>query len=175
VYLRLKRGEIPVIFEDDYKFSLTTAETLLEGGDLAIIANGMMLASSLNAAEVLAAEGVGVTLINVPVIKPLDALAVRRAVTAVSAVITAENHSVIGGLGSAVAETIAEAGLGRPLRRIGLRDTFAEGARTAPTLFRKYRLASQDIVDTAWELLGKGGLPPQVPAADAADGEYAPV
>jgi transketolase len=175
VYLRLKRGEIPVIFEEGHEFSLTTAQTLLEGGDLAIIANGMMLASSLSAAEVLAAEGVGVTLVNVPVIKPLDAPAVRRAVAGVSAVITAENHTVIGGLGSAVAETIAEAGLGRPLRRIGLLDTFAEGARTAPPLFRKYRLASQDIVDAAWELVGKGGLPPRVPAAEVADGEYAPV
>ena len=93
----------------------------------------------------------------------------------VSAVITAENHSVIGGLGSAVAETLAEAGLGRPLRRIGLRDTFAEGSRTASHLFRKYRLGTQDIVDTAWELLRREGPPPQVPATEAAEGEYAPV
>ena len=175
VYLRLKRGEIPVIFEDDCEFSLTTAEILREGSELAIIANGMMLASSVGAAEILAAEGVGVTLVNVPVIKPLDVRTIRQAVAGVSAVITAENHSVIGGIGSAVAETIAEAGLGRPLRRIGLRDTFAEGARTAPPLFRKYRLASQDIVDAAWELLDKSGLPPQVPASGVADGEYAPV
>jgi transketolase len=90
-------------------------------------------------------------------------------------VITAENHSVIGGLGSAVAEAIAEAGLARPLRRIGLRDTFAEGARTAPHLFRKYRLGTQDIVDSAWELLRRGGQPPRVPPAEAAEGEYAPV
>jgi transketolase len=82
---------------------------------------------------------------------------------------------VIGGLGSAVAETMAEAGLGRPLRRIGLRDTFAEGARTAPHLFRKYRLSTQDIVDCAWELLRREGQPPRVRAAEAAEGEYAPV
>jgi transketolase len=90
-------------------------------------------------------------------------------------VITAENHSVIGGLGSAVAETIAEAGLGRPLRRIGLRDTFAEGARTAPFLFRKYGLGTQDIVDCAWQLLHRDGPPPRVPVTEAAEGEYAPV
>jgi transketolase len=70
---------------------------------------------------------------------------------------------------------MAEAGLGRPLRRIGLRDTFAEGARTAPFLFKKYRLGTQDIVDQAWELLRRDGTAPRVPVTDAAEGEYAPV
>jgi transketolase len=74
-----------------------------------------------------------------------------------------------------VAETIAEAGLGRPLRRIGLRDTFAEGARTPSFLFRKYRLGTQDIVDCAWELLHRDGPQPRVPVTEAAEGEYAPV
>jgi transketolase len=174
VYLRLKRGEVPVIFEDDHEFSLT-AQTLIEGTDLALIASGMMLSSAISAAGTLAAGGVSASVVNVPVIKPLDADSIIRAVSGVSAVITAENHSVIGGLGSAVAETIAEAGLARPLRRIGLRDTFAEGARTAPHLFRKYRLSTQDIVDTAWRLLHRAGQPPVVQAAEAAEGEYAPV
>ena len=175
VYLRLKRGEIPVIFDDDHEFSLTTAQTLIEGTDLAVIASGMMLSSAINAAGTLAAGGVSASVVNVPVIKPLDTDSIIRAVSGVSAVITAENHSVIGGLGSAVAEAIAEAGLARPLRRIGLRDTFAEGARTAPYLFRKYRLGTQDIVDTAWELLRREGQPPPVQAVEAAEGEYAPV
>jgi transketolase len=153
VYMRLKRGEIPVIFEDDHEFSLTKAQTLIEGTDLAIIASGMMLSSAISAADTLAAAGVSASVVNVPVIKPLDASSIARAVGGVSAVITAENHSVIGGLGSAVAETMAEAALAVPLRRIGLQDTFAEGARTASHLFRKYRLGTQDIVDTAWELL----------------------
>jgi transketolase len=175
VYLRLKRGEIPVIFDDDHEFSLTTAQTLIEGTDLAVIASGMMLSSAINAADTLAAGGVSASVVNVPVIKPLDTDSIIRAVSGVSAVITAENHSVIGGLGSAVAETMAEAGLGVPLRRIGLRDTFAEGARTASFLFRKYRLGTQDIVDTAWELLHREGQPPRVQATEPAEGEYAPV
>ena len=175
VYLRLKRGEIPVIFEEGHEFSLARAQTLIEGGDLAVIASGMMLSSAISAAGTLAAAGTSVSVVNVPVIKPLDAETVTRTVSKVKAVITAENHSVIGGLGSAVAETMAEAGLGRPLRRIGLRDTFAEGARTAPHLFRKYRLGTQDIVDCAWGLLRREGQPPQVQAAEAAEGEYAPV
>jgi len=175
VYLRLKRGEIPVMFEDDHEFSLTKAETLIEGTDLAVIASGMMLSSAISAADTLAAAGVGASVVNVPVIKPLDADSIISAVSGASAVITAENHSVIGGLGSAVAETMAEAALAVPLRRIGLQDTFAEGSRTASHLFRKYRLGTQDIVDTAWELLRREGQPPQVQAAVAAEGEYAPV
>jgi transketolase len=175
VYLRLKRGEIPVIFPADHEFSLTRAQVLSEGGDLALIASGMMLPAALSAAGTLEAAGVGVSVVNVPVIKPLDTGTVTRVVRGAAAVITAENHSVIGGLGSAVAETIAEAGLGRPLRRIGLRDTFAEGARTAPFLFRKYRLGTQDIVDCAWDLLHRDGAPPRVTATEAAAGEYAPV
>ncbi len=175
VYLRLKRGEIPVIFAADHEFSLTRAQLLSEGGDLALIASGMMLISAVSAAGALGAAGVGVSVLNVPVIKPLDTATVTRVVRGAAAVITAENHSVIGGLGSAVAETIAEAGLGRPLRRIGLRDTFAEGARTAPFLFRKYGLGTQDIVDCAWDLLRRDGPPPLVPAIEAAEGEYAPV
>ena len=175
VYLRLKRGEIPVIFEEDHGFSLTKAEVLNEGGDLVVIASGMMLSAALSAADTLGAAGVSVSVLNVPVIKPLDTQTIIATVSAVRAVITAENHSVIGGLGSAVAETMAEAGLGRPLRRIGLRDTFAEGSRTAPFLFRKYGLGTQDIVDRAWELLHRDGLPPRVQVTEVAEGEYAPV
>jgi transketolase len=81
----------------------------------------------------------------------------------------------MGGLGTAVAEVLAEAGLGRPLRRIGLRDTFAEGARTSPPLFKKYKLSTQDIIDAAWEALGRKGAAPQAPHVEAAPGEYAPV
>jgi transketolase len=175
VYLRLKRGEVPVIFEEGHEFSLTRAQTLVEGSDLALIASGMMLSSVISAAGTLAASGASVSVVNVAVIKPLDTETIARTVSKAEAVITAENHSVIGGLGSAVAETIAEAGLGRPLRRIGVRDTFAEGARTAPHLFRKYRLGAQDIVDCSWELLRREGQPPQVRAAEVAEGQYAPV
>jgi transketolase len=175
VYLRLKRGEIPVIFPADHEFSLTRAQLLSEGGDLALIASGMMVPAAISAAGALGTAGVGVSVLNVPVIKPLDTATVIQVARGAAAVITAENHSVIGGLGSAVAETIAEAGLGRPLRRIGLRDTFAEGARTAPFLFRKYGLGTQHIVDCAWDLLHRGGPPPLVPDTGAAEGEYAPV
>jgi transketolase len=90
-------------------------------------------------------------------------------------VVTAENHTIIGGLGSAVAETMAEAGLGRPLRRVGLRDTFAEGSQTAPYLFDKYGLSTRALIETIWSALGRPGPAPGAPATAAESGEYSPV
>jgi transketolase len=89
--------------------------------------------------------------------------------------VTAENHTVIGGLGSAVAEVIAEAGLARPLRRVGLLDTFAEGAKSGSHLFRKYRLGTHDVVAAAWSALGRTDELPTVTEVPVAPGEYAPV
>jgi transketolase len=175
VYLRLKRGEIPVIFGDDHEFSLSRAQVLQEGDDVALVASGMMLSSSLAAAATLEAVGVSTSIVNVPVIKPIDAATIIRAATGAKAVVTAENHTIVGGLGSAVAEVLAEAGLGRRLRRVGLRDTFAEGAQSAAWLFRKYGLGTQDIINSAWEALGRTGPAPQAPVLVTPLGEYSPV
>ncbi|HET9081583.1 MAG TPA: hypothetical protein VFO01_13870 [Trebonia sp.] len=82
-------------------------------------------------------------------------------------------HVITGGLGSAVAEAIAQAGLGRPLRRVGLRDTFAEGARTGPCLFARYGLSTQPVIGAAWSALGRDGRPPAAEVAPAEEGEYA--
>jgi transketolase len=100
---------------------------------------------------------------------------VLRVAAAARVVLAAENHSVVGGLGSAVAEALAEAGLGRPLRRIGLPDTFAEGARSAGYLFTKYGLSTQSIVDAAWLALGWAGPAPQAQLPASQPGEYSPV
>lgn len=175
VYLRLKRGEIPVIFDEDHEFSLNKAQLLVDGDEVALVANGMMLSSALAAEETLRTHGVSAKVINAPVVKPFDGETILQAARSVRAVVTAENHSIIGGLGSAVAEVLAEAGLGCPLRRIGLRDTFAEGSRTAPPLFQKYGLSTQSIVDAAWSALGRNGAAPRAQSVEAAPGEYAPV
>lgn len=175
VYLRLKRGEIPVVFDDTHKFSLDKAQVVREGTDIALIANGMMLTSANQAAEVLADAGVEASVVNVPVIKPLDTNTILRVVSGARAAVTAENHTIIGGLGSAIAEVVAEAGLARPLRRVGVRDTFAEGAKTSPHLFRKYGLTTQAIIDSAWDALGRGDQPPTSPEVPVDPGEYAPV
>lgn len=175
VYLRLKRGEIPVVFDDDHQFSLDRAQVLRRGTDVAIFASGMMVPTAIAAVSTLVEAGVDAALVDVPVIKPLDAEAIVEVASSAQAVITAENHSIIGGLGSAVAEAMAEAGIGRELRRIGLKDTFAEGAKTADSLFRKYSLTTSDIVSTAWSLSNRAGPAPQTPALDTASGEYSPV
>ena len=199
VYLRLKRGEIPVIFPDDHQFSPTRAQVLVEAGggtlsrnrslngehapgdlwlppsEVALIASGMMVAPALAAATTLREHGVATTVVNVPVIKPLDATTVLTAATSAKVVITAENHSIIGGLGSAVAESLAESGLGRPLRRIGLADTFAEGAQDARYLFKKYSLTVQHLINTAWSALNRPGTPPRSSPLPANADEYSPV
>ena len=109
VYVRLKRGEIPVIFDDDHVLRLGQACVVSAGSDVALFASGMMLAAALSAARALGGHGVSVCVINVPTIKPLDSAAVLAAAGSVRLVVTAENHSVIGGLGSAVAEEHAKA------------------------------------------------------------------
>jgi transketolase len=139
------------------------------------VASGMMLAPTLAAARALGEHGVSVAVVNVPVLKPLDAATICRVVAETRAVVTAENHSVIGGLGSAVAEAVSEAGLGRPLRRVGLQDTFAEGSLDGPYLFEKYGLSTRELIRVAWSLLGCPGDPPQAPAPLAERGEYSPV
>jgi transketolase len=175
-YLRLKRGEVPVIFGDEHVLRLGQAEVVVAGTDVALFASGMMLAAALSAARALGSAGVSVSVINVPTIKPLDSAAVLAAARAVRLVVTAENHSIIGGLGSAVAETMAEAGLGCPLRRIGLRDTFAEASLDAAYLFGKYGLSTSALIETIWSALGgQGPAPPPAPAAAAGTGEYSPV
>jgi transketolase len=175
VYVRLKRGEIPVIFDEEHVLNLDRAEVLTEGTDVALFASGMMLAPALSAARVLGEHGVSVSVVNVPVIKPLDTVTVQGVAAEAKVVLTAENHSVIGGLGSAVAETIAEAGLGRPLRRIGLQDTFAEGSLSGPYLFEKYGLSTRSLIEAAWAALGLPGAAPAVPVAVVETGEYSPV
>jgi transketolase len=177
VYVRLKRGEIPVIFDSGHVLRLDRASVVVAGTDVALFASGMMLATALAASRALGGGGVSVSVINVPVIKPLDTAGVLAAASAASVrlVVTAENHSIVGGLGSAVAETMAEAGVGGPLRRVGLRDTFAEGARDAPYLFEGYGLSTAAVVETIWSGLGCSGVPPVVPVVAAGGGEYSPV
>jgi transketolase C-terminal domain/subunit len=151
------------------------APAAVPGSDVALLVSGMMVAPALAAARVLRSAGIATVVLNIPVIKPLDTATVLAAATTTQTVITAENHSTTGGLGSAVAETLAEAGLPRPLRRIGLNDTYAEGARTASYLFTKYGLSTQHLIDAAWSALHQPGTPPRSTPLPVEEGEYAPV
>ncbi|MBL3675762.1 hypothetical protein JL111_20090 [Paracoccus sp. KCTC 42845] len=153
VYMRMRRFEnpanpsIPVSANDVLK-----GRILREGNDVAILTSGMMVDVSLQAAEALASTGVEARVINICTLKPLNEDIVTTAAKECGAVVTAENHSIIGGLGSAVAETLMEAGLTVPFKRVGIADTFAEGGST-PYLFQKYGLSAAAVENAAKSLL----------------------
>jgi transketolase len=176
VYLRLKRGEIPLIFDDDHRLDLAKAQILTggEGADVCIIASGMMIPAALAAARTLTENGITAAVINVPVIKPLDGATIAAMARRARIVITAENHTIVGGLGSAVAEALAEAGTSAPLRRVGIADTFAE-AGSREYLFAKYGLGTQNIIGAAWRGLAINRPTPIAPVIEASPGVYAPV
>lgn len=174
VYIRLQRGEIPEVLDPSHRFSLDRATVVRPGSDVVVVTSGMMLPSAIKAAEAAAPE-VDVAVVYTPVIKPLDADTLLEAAGGTHGVITAENHSVIGGLGSAVAELMAEQSLGVPLRRVGIQDCFAEpGSR--PYLFSKYGLSSTEILRQIWEISGKSSRPPPVVEVDhEQEGSFEPV
>ncbi len=176
VYMRLKRGETPMIFEGDHRLDLARAQILQggAGGDALIIAAGMMIPAALAAGRALEESGVTATVVNAPVVKPLDAMTIVAEARRSRIVVTAENHSVIGGLGSAVAEALAEAGAPAPLRRIGVRDVFAESG-SREFLFSRYGLGTQDILDAVWSGLAINRPAPRAPSFEPEPGAYAPV
>ncbi len=174
VYLRLKRGEIPVVLDDE-GFDLEHAQVLHAGGAVALVASGMMLMAAIAARDVLSSNGVSAGLVHVPVIKPLDTDTIRAVSTQVDAVVVAENHSVVGGLGSAVAEAVADAGTGTPVIRVGMPDRFGDAARDHAHLFEQYGLTTNHVIAAAWRALGRTGNPPVAGPAEQAPNTYAPV
>jgi len=154
VYIRMLRGELPRLFPASEPLRLGQPRLLSTGGDVAVLSTGICTEEALRATAALQARGVGVHHLHVSTLKPFAAEPVLAAATAVRAgLITFENHTVVGGLGSAVAEVLAEAGAGRPLVRLGLQDTFAHGA-SRPYLMRKYGLDALALVRAVQRLLG---------------------
>ena len=147
VYMRFGRAAVPVIHEEDYKFEIGKGEVLQDGRDVAIIANGLMVAEALEAAETLKAEGIEAMVINMATIKPLDNELVLSAAKKCGKVITCEEHSVIGGLGEAVCSLLSE-NLPTPVKRIGVEDTFGRSG-TAKEVLDAYGLNAAHIVSAA--------------------------
>ena len=146
VYIRLFRKELPRVFGDDYKFDLFKVDTLREGTDLTIFVSGFMTTDALAAAEKLAAEGISCEVVNVHTIKPIDREGVIAAAKKTGAVLTVENHNVIGGLHSAVLEALAEEKL--PVCAVGVQDRFGEVGKM-PYLREAMGLTVENIVATA--------------------------
>ena len=146
VYIRFGRLAIPEIFEDDYKFEIGKGVELVEGNDVTIIATGLLVCEAIKAAETLKAEGINARVINMATIKPLDTEIVIKAAKETGAIVTAEEHLVSGGLGSAVLEALAENPV--PVVRIGVEDTFGKSG-PANTLLDEFGLRAENIVAKA--------------------------
>ena len=155
LYLRLTRDPMPVIYDDDLDFAFGKAIVLRTGSDALIVANGDMVAHALDAATALAAKGVAVGVIDMHTIKPLDESCLLEHCAGTRFVVTAEDHQINGGLGSAVAELLVERHP-MPMKRIGLRDTFAESGPYRE-LLRKYGMDAAAIERAVLSGLGVEG------------------
>ena len=153
VYIRMGRLAVPLLFGEDYHFEIGKANVLKEGTDVAIMANGLMVSMALEAAAELALEGISVSVVNVASVKPLDEETIVRVARQTKAVVTAEEHNIIGGLGSAIAEVLGEK-LPTPMVRVGLKDTFGESGRPQE-LLEKYGLTKDALIKAAHEVLVK--------------------
>lgn len=147
VYLRTVRCPVPVIFDESYPFVIGKAHTFRDGDDLTIVATGMMTAKALQAADILRDEGIGVRLIHLHTIKPIDEDILVKASEETKKIITVENHSKIGGLGSAVAEVLGEHAPCR-VTRMGFDDVFIESGDNEQ-LFSKLGINVENIAATA--------------------------
>jgi len=151
VFVRLGRAKVPTVFSPDCNFRIGKATTLRDGSDLTFMTTGLMTAEALAAAEILQEERISARVVHHGSIKPLDVDAVLLAARETGAVVTAEEHSVIGGLGGAVCETLAE-GFPIPVERVGLRDQFGQSG-TAEELLSHYGLTAAHLVEAAERVL----------------------
>ena len=147
VYMRFGRLAVPRIFDENYKFEIGKGVYLKEGKDVTIIATGLMVERALQAAEMLAAEGIDAAVINMATIKPIDKDIIVDAAKKTGAIVTAEEHSVIGGLGEAVAAVVAET-KPVPVLRVGVEDTFGKSG-PALELLEIYGLNAENICKKA--------------------------
>lgn len=143
VYLRLARQATPVVFDDSYQFELGKAVVVRDGSDVTLISTGVQTSRVLEAAERLAADGIDAHVLHVPTVKPLDTGAIVKAASRTGLVATVEEHSIIGGLGGAVAETLVE-NYPVPMKRIGLPDGFAESGPD-DALLDKYGISAERV------------------------------
>ncbi len=155
-YIRLGRNKVPAVFPDDFQFVLGKGCELSKGTDMTFITTGIMTAQALQAASLLEKEGISARVVHIATIKPLDQDIILTAAKETGAIVTAEEHSVIGGLGSAVAELLAEH---HPtlIKRIGILDRFGTSGK-AEELLKYFGLTPEDLVEAAKEVLAKKQL-----------------
>jgi len=153
VYIRLGRSGVPVLFDTDYEFTIGRAAVLRRGEDVALFACGILVAEALQAARQLSEKGIRAAVLNVSTLKPLDEEAVVALARQTGAVVTCEEHNIIGGLGSAVAEVLGEK-CPVPLERVGVRDVFGQSGKPAE-LLEHYGLTAAHIAAAAERALAR--------------------
>lgn len=152
VYVRILRGEVPRLFSTPFTFN--KLRTLSEGDDILVVSSGVCTEEALRATKPIEARGIGLHHLHASTLKPFDRDGLLKAARGKKGIVTLENHTILGGLGSIVAEIIAEEGLGVRLKRLGLNDTFAHGA-SKPYLMKKYGLDAGALVAAIEELAGR--------------------
>lgn len=150
MYIRLTRTAIPVLFGKDYKFSLK-AQVLQKGCDVTLIANGESMIETINAAEMLQKDGINAEVLNVPVVKPLDCATIIESAKKTNNVITIENHSIIGGLGSAVCEALSES-YPTKVTRLGINDEFGQSGEQRELVVH-YGLSAEKLYEKIKDIL----------------------
>jgi len=148
VYMRISRAEMPIIFDDNHKVEIGKGVVVRNGRDITIIANGHMLSRSLEAANLLSSQGIDARVVNIHTVKPLDVPLIRKCAQETGAMVTVEEHSIIGGLGSAVAEAIVRE-CPVPVEMVGIADKFTETSRDFDALLDQYGMSVEDIVKAA--------------------------
>jgi transketolase len=151
MYVRVGRDPVPQFVPDDYEFKLGRSVTLREGGDLALMAYGDLMENTMMAAEALARQGIQSRVINMSSLKPVDGEAIAQAAREVGRIVTVDNHNIYGGLGTAVAEVLAEETPAR-LKRVGVRDLFGKSG-TNDQMMKRFGVRAEDIEQAALELL----------------------
>lgn len=144
MYIRINRADLPVVTSETEEFKIGKLYTIREGTDAVVFANGIMVSKALAAADILEKEGISLKVVNVSTVKPLDKRAVIDASSNFKCVVTAEEHTVIGGLGGAIAEALA--GCAQPVRFVGVKDTFGTSAHSYEDLLEQYGLMETDII-----------------------------
>lgn len=153
VYMRMGRSPVPIVTEEGEPYVIGRAKVLREGKDVSLFGTGQMVFNCMEAADELEKEGISAEVVNISTIKPLDREAVLSSVSKTGCAVTAEEHSIIGGLGSAVSELLSEE-LPSPIQRIGTMDLFGESGSPAE-LFVRYGLTPRDIADAARKAIKK--------------------
>lgn len=153
VYVRLGRSAVPVLFDENYKFEIGKGSVVRDGNDATIIACGIMVNEAVLAHEALKEEGINARVINMSTIKPIDRDLIIKAAEETKAIVTAEEHSIIGGLGSAVSEVVGEE-CPVIVKKVGVKDTFGESG-TPAELLKKYGLTAEEIVNAVKDAVSK--------------------